>query len=254
MTALMSDISRTPAAPPGGDPDRPLGFRMRTGIFIAPVAILIVCLAMCIPPASRRFYEWLTDENHPVEMLTFILALAAAVMGVRLAAALFRRRQPFAGAFYAIFALGMFFIGMEEISWGQQLFGWQTPQDWNQLNAQGETTLHNLGPFQGHNDILRFAFGFGGLLGLAIAPLLPRLRVLVPDRILVMWFLTISGISAAQLYCDAIPTGPLVVPLSKVGDRLAEVVELLITIAAVLYLWLNARVVRQIDQVAQPSR
>jgi hypothetical protein len=241
MTALMTDIRRMPAAPPDGEPDRPLATRLRTAIFIAPVAIVIVCLAMCVPPSSRRFYEWLTDENHPVEMLTFILALAAAVMGVRLAIALVRRRQRFAASFYIVFALGMFFIGMEEISWGQQLFGWQTPPDWGQVNAQGETTLHNLGPFQGHNDILRFAFGFGGLFGLAIAPLFPRLRVLFPDRVLVMWFLVIAGISAAQLYCDAVPNGPLVGPLNKVGDRLAEVVELLIVTAAVLYLRLNAR-------------
>jgi hypothetical protein len=240
----MTDIPRMPAAPLDGEPDHPLGRRIRTTIFIAPIVVVIVCVAVCIPPASRRFYEWLTDENHPVEMLTFILALAAAVMGMRLATALVRRRQRFAAGFYILFALGMFFIGMEEVSWGQQIIGWQTPADWGQVNAQGETTLHNLGPFQGHNDILRFAFGFGGLFGLALAPLLPRLRVLFPDRVLVMWFLVIAGISAAQLYCDAIPNGPLVGPLNKVGDRLAEVVELLITIAGVLYLWLNARLVR----------
>jgi len=244
VTALMTDIPRMRGAPLGDEPDRPLGRRTRTAIFIAPIVIVIVCAAMCIPPASRRLYEWLTDENHPVEMLTSILALAAAVMGVRLATALVRRRQRFAAGFYIIFALGMFFIGMEEISWGQQLFGWQTPVDWGQVNAQGETTLHNLGPFQGHNDILRFAFGFGGLFGLAMAPLLPRFRALFPSRILVMWFLVIAGISAAQLYCDAVPNGPLVGPLDKIGDRLAEVVELLITIAGVLYLWLNARLVR----------
>jgi hypothetical protein len=244
MTAMMTEIPHTPVSSPQGEPDRPLGRRVRAVIFIAPLAIVIACVALCIPPQSRRFYEWLTDENSPVEMLTFLLALAAAVMGVRFAIALVRRRQRFAAGFYILFALGMFFIGMEEISWGQQLFGWKTPETWGQVNAQGETTLHNFGPFQGHNDILRFAFGFGGLFGLAIAPLLPRQQVLFPNRILVMWFLVIAGISAAQLYCDAVPNGPLVGPLNKVGDRLAEVVELLITIAAVLYLWLNARALR----------
>jgi hypothetical protein len=245
MTTTATDIPASPAQP--GTPAPPderagLSRRTRTAIIVAPVAITIICLAMCVPPATRRVYEWLTSENKPVEMATFVLALAAAVMAIRLAVVLLRRAGArFAGAFYVLFALGMFFIGMEEISWGQQLFGWETPANWNQANAQGETTLHNLGPFQGHNDILRFAFGFGGLIGVALAPLLPRLRVLFPSRLLVMWFLVIAGISAAQLYCDAVPTGPLVGPLKRLGDRLAEVVELLIAIAAVLYLWLNIR-------------
>ncbi len=229
-----------PASPPVRAGDE-LGGRARAAIVFTPLAIIIACVAVCIPPASRQFYERFTSENGPIEMVTFVLALVAAVMGVRHAIALFRRRERFAACFYIVFALGMFFIGMEEISWGQQLFGWKTPENWNQANAQGETTLHNLGPFQGHNDILRFAFGFGGLIGVLIAPLLPRLRVLFPSRVLVMWFLIIAGISAAQMYCDAVPNGPLVGPINKVGDRLAEVVELLITIAAVLYLWLNAR-------------
>jgi hypothetical protein len=195
---------------------------------------------MCLPPAGRRFYDWLISENKPVEMLTFILALAAAVMAARLATALFRRRERFAGAFYVLFAVGMFFIGMEEISWGQQIFGWETPPDWGQANAQGETTLHNLGPFQGKNDILRFGFGFGGLIGIALAALLPRYRVLFPHCALLTWFLVIAGVSAAQVYVDLAPDGPLVGPLGRLG-RLAEVVEMLISIAAVLYLWLNRR-------------
>ena len=36
------------------------------------------------------------------------------------------------------------FLGMEEISWGQHLFGWQTPEAFALLNDQGETNLHNL--------------------------------------------------------------------------------------------------------------
>ena len=221
-----------------------------TVILLAPVAITLACLALCVPAAGRRFYDWLISENKPVEMLTFVLALAAAVMAVRLGAALLRRRDRLAAAFYVLFALGMFFIGMEEISWGQQIFGWETPQDWGEMNAQKETTLHNLGPFQGKNDILRLAFGAGGLAGIALASILPRFRVLFPHRVLVTWFLIIAGVSAVQIYVDLAPDSPLVRPLARLG-RLAEVVELLISIAAVLYLWLNRRqFVRRDEPVA----
>ena len=40
---------------------------------------------------------------------------------------------------------GIFLVGaMEEISWGQRLFDWSTPQVLDAVNEQGETTLHNL--------------------------------------------------------------------------------------------------------------
>lgn len=41
-------------------------------------------------------------------------------------------------------ALGFFFFGMEEISWGQRIIGWETPQSWAEANYQEETNLHNL--------------------------------------------------------------------------------------------------------------
>ena len=33
---------------------------------------------------------------------------------------------------------------MEEVSWGQRLFGWQTPAALAEVNVQHETNLHNL--------------------------------------------------------------------------------------------------------------
>lgn len=37
----------------------------------------------------------------------------------------------------------VYFAG-EEVSWGQHLFGWRTPETLQALNRQGETNLHNL--------------------------------------------------------------------------------------------------------------
>jgi hypothetical protein len=41
-------------------------------------------------------------------------------------------------------ALGAFFVGLEEISWGQRIFGISTPNIVREYNAQGELNLHNL--------------------------------------------------------------------------------------------------------------
>lgn len=42
----------------------------------------------------------------------------------------------------------LFFIGCgEEISWGQRIFGWQSPLLVQEINVQGETNFHNIGIF-----------------------------------------------------------------------------------------------------------
>jgi hypothetical protein len=47
-------------------------------------------------------------------------------------------------AVWILIALGAFFIAGEEISWGQRIFNVHTPKVWQELNRQGELTLHNL--------------------------------------------------------------------------------------------------------------
>ena len=49
---------------------------------------------------------------------------------------------------YAIIAFVMLLVGLEEITWGQILFGWKTPENIAAVNAQNQTTLHNLEFFQ----------------------------------------------------------------------------------------------------------
>lgn len=45
----------------------------------------------------------------------------------------------------------LFFLAFgEEISWGQRIFGWSTPDSFGDINAQKETNIHNLWIFQGY--------------------------------------------------------------------------------------------------------
>ena len=50
--------------------------------------------------------------------------------------------RPMGVAAFAIAAIFLV-IGMEEISWGQRIAGWNTPSVWFSGNAQDETNLHN---------------------------------------------------------------------------------------------------------------
>jgi len=51
---------------------------------------------------------------------------------------------------YLILALLFVFVTGEEISWGQRLFGWGTPDWMMEQNIQEETTIHNLEIFNAH--------------------------------------------------------------------------------------------------------
>lgn len=55
--------------------------------------------------------------------------------------------QPKRNKFYVFLAI-LFFIGCgEEISWGQRIFGWQSPVFVQEINGQGETNFHNVRMF-----------------------------------------------------------------------------------------------------------
>lgn len=44
---------------------------------------------------------------------------------------------------FTIIFVSLFVIGMEEISWGQRIIGWETPTSLNRLNYSNETNIHN---------------------------------------------------------------------------------------------------------------
>ena len=70
-------------------------------------------------------------------------------------------------------------IAMEEISWGQMVFNWQSPDWFMGSNSQQETSLHNI---KGINSSVDVAFLIG-LLGLTVGSVLTHLSIAVsqPD-------------------------------------------------------------------------
>lgn len=96
----------------------------------------------------------LLREDGPIEMATvvfFLVACLAFLRVWRLRGVSSVRREEGAGrrAVFGILAVLMFVCAGEEASWGQRVFGWQTPDGWSELNAQSETNLHNLAVIEG---------------------------------------------------------------------------------------------------------
>jgi len=64
----------------------------------------------------------------------------------------------------AFLSLFFFVLGGEEISWGQRIFGWGTPEFFSG-NVQHETNLHNLIPWK---DLVSYYQVFNALLGIVM--------------------------------------------------------------------------------------
>ena len=93
-------------------------------IAFAPFVIVFFSLLFWRVPITRSLTRWMLLENHPVELLTFMSLFSAGIMGWKLA---WRARNNERGilvvGFYTLFSAGLLLVAMEEISWGQRLFG-----------------------------------------------------------------------------------------------------------------------------------
>lgn len=81
-------------------------------------------------------------------------------------------------AWVALAAVCCFYVLGEELSWGQHLLGWNTPEGWAQINDQNETNLHNASSWldQKPRLLLGIGVGVGGILVPLYALWRPQIR------------------------------------------------------------------------------
>ena len=120
--------------------------RQITVLTIAGTLVLLLgcTLWQVLYPESMRRWAY---EDGPFENLTAVLyGLAAIAFAFNARRATFPepKAQHLGRAFLIFWALGAFFIMGEEISWGQRIFGFDTPESIKELNYQEEFTIHNL--------------------------------------------------------------------------------------------------------------
>ena len=129
--------------------------------------------------------KWFAGEDGASEWWSVVTYLASASMAAVTARLLIQLGHPRLGAVHALFAVALLVAAMEEISWGQRLFGWSTPEALASINEQDETTLHNLPSF---NRVFPTIFFWGSSLALlgavARAILHGQRRVTTADFIL----------------------------------------------------------------------
>ena len=132
----------------------------RSLLMLALAGLIMGCLVLLkfsVQDVLR--YKRLLGEGGILEYLQALILFTSAWVSWLISRDLWRRLfMRLHAVIYAIISFGMFFVGLEEIAWGQVLFGWKTPENIAAVNAQNQTTIHNLKFFQNHLDLNLFLF------------------------------------------------------------------------------------------------
>ena len=75
---------------------------------------------------------------------------------------------------------GSLYFALEELSYGQHMFRWETGKTWSELNDQQETNLHNVLPL--FDQLPRTLLTLGVLIGGIIMPLYRSFRKITLDE------------------------------------------------------------------------
>jgi hypothetical protein len=174
-----------------------------------------------------KYDQLLTDEDSWIENMSALAFLIASVLfflcywrssgnGLNIGKFRTSRNLVFLGLSL------LFFVAFgEEISWGQRIFGWSTPESISAINHQQETNIHNLDFFNYKNEtedgfwsflfvlnagriFFYFWFSFLVILPLSVyfSPAINRFikRINIPIPPIWLGFLMISNLIFSKTY------------------------------------------------------
>ena len=143
-------------------------------LLVAAVVLLIVVLK--ISAEDLDAYKRLVFGEGGLVEWSQVLVLAAACRVTWLIGADLRRQwsHPVPCLLARGFAVLLGLLLLEELAWGQVIFGWQTPEAIRSVNAQQETTLHNIGWFQDRLDLITFLATVALLAAVVLVPWICR--------------------------------------------------------------------------------
>ena len=159
LTAIIAR-GRAPGGPIAREP------MPAAGSAAAWAVLALACASTLAFLADPAAFAAAGREDGAVEWASALLPLAGSGLFVGVAL----RPGP-GGNFACLAALGfaalLLAIGMEEISWGQRMVGFATPEELARLNMQKEFNLHNL-----HTDLSEIVYYVGAGAFLVLLPLL----------------------------------------------------------------------------------
>lgn len=219
---------------------------IKTIAFVLP--LFIISGLLYLKSFRYEFYDFLISEDSISEYLQAIAYFSSGIIFI-LIAKMFKGEGTRLHKILLITAgLGVLLIAMEEISWGQRLFGVKTPEWFQRHNIQNEISIHNLKPVQKIVHLLYamtgFVFSFGwipfrhnftyyklspGIIGI--------IRMLKPH-----WFLMTYFLPLFFFYTFLLLTGS---PGNFFTFNDQEIPELLLSLGLFLYSYLILRSLNQ---------
>ncbi len=122
-----------------------LSMSSEQGSKVAACSYIVLCLTVLgfsyLNSINPWRYDVLAREDGGIENLTAVLFLLA---GLLLGATAMRERRHILQGLYILGGLALVFVAGEEVSWGQRIFGWTTPEFLQSINIQGELNVHNI--------------------------------------------------------------------------------------------------------------
>lgn len=166
---------------------------------------ILTAIGFALRYRFKQFFFTLLWEDGIVEYLTFLFSLVSGLISLKIAVlsrnrpSLFKQKQLnwLSTAIFTLLGLGLIFVAGEEISWGQRILQFNTPEALQQANLQNETNLHN------HPIIFRYVYlgytlicfygsfawvGLKTIKNLVSQSVFRLLRLLVPPYFLMFWF------------------------------------------------------------------
>jgi hypothetical protein len=205
--------------------------------------------------------DWLEGEDGLSEWWSVATYLAAAVLAGATARVLWATRHTKLRYLFLVMAVAFFLGAMEEISWGQRLFGWGTPSVIEQINFQDETTIHNV---NFANNVIYEVLFWGSALGLTggvwrltanLRGLSDRMRMFLPSLAMAPALLMILAWRTGDLWENA-NIIRLVMDRFNHGPRGSEVPEVMLGLCIMIYTFTNlqkARYLRRVAGTATPA-
>lgn len=201
-----------------------------------PLAVAVVLvLAWLLAPEFYR--DYLGGEIGVLELAHVIIPLISAAYCLRILVLKEVREDRLVFVWIVLGLLGSVYMAGEEASWGQHYAGWLTPENWQALNDQGETNLHNTSSWldQKPRTLLEIGVIVGGILIPLLALRRPALRegrfaLFLPP----LACLPVAVIAEAAKLWDRLQ--PLGLWDFVIFDRASEVQELYFSLFILFYL------------------
>ncbi|MBI1326575.1 MAG: hypothetical protein GC136_02930 [Alphaproteobacteria bacterium] len=139
-------------------------------LFIAQIAIELL-----VPQTHIAAFH---NEGGPHETFEALLLLGGILFAAKGMMLSHKQGDKPLFIWFLLAFLGCFYTCGEELSWGQHIFEWHTPEFWAGVNNQNETNLHNTSAL--FDQIPRLILFLGVVGGALLLPLGPRFSLRYP--------------------------------------------------------------------------